>query len=193
MAINNKTTQVLFLAIFGALFSLAYFFRDYLYEKLCIFFLIPYLILGVSLICLFILTIVNKNKAGIVLGSLILSSILLIQSELFKSKIILQATLTDDLSAIHLTLRENQQFELNSSTLFTEDYFYGKYKLVNDKIIFLDKRYSNDFIPDTVTVIGDKVIIKFENGKPVTDFATYFDINRNEIKRKHVNSNSFGM
>ena len=188
MVINNKTVQLLLLILVGTLFFTAYFFRDYLFEKLWIFFLFPYLILGVQLVGLFILTIIKKNKAGIILGGLILSSIggiLLLHSELFKSKKVLEATLMDDLSAIHLTLRENQQFEVNSSTLFTEDYFYGRYKIAGNQIIFLDKRYSNDYIPDTVTIVGDKIILRFEDGKPVTDFATFFDIKKNEIKTNH--------
>ena len=102
---------------------------------------------------------------------------------MFKSKKILEATLMDDLSAIHLTLRADKKFEMVSSNMFSEKVYKGNYQIVDNKIIFKDKRYDNDFIPDTVTIIGDKIIIRFdESGKPITDFATYFDIKRNEIK-----------
>lgn len=163
----------------------AYYFNNLLQESLWIFYLLPYFILGTGFIGLFIISIIKKNKVGIALGGVFLTAIgtiFLLNSELFKSKKVLEATLMDDLSAIHLTLRENQKFEVNASTLFTEDNFIGKYQLEGDKIIFLDKQYSNDFIPDTVTIVGDKIILKFDNGKPVLDFATYFNIKKNEIK-----------
>lgn len=90
----------------------------------------------------------------------------------------------DDLSAIHLTLREDNSFEVVSSTVFTEQIFKGKYQLLGDKIIFEDRPYDNDFIPDTLIIIGDKIVFKFDkNGKPITDFASYFDIKRNKIQR----------
>lgn len=89
----------------------------------------------------------------------------------------------DDLSAIHLTLRADNKFEVISSNMFNEDIYQGNYALIDNKIIFKDKRYSNDFIPDTLTIIGEKIILRFDKtGNPVTDFATYFDIKRNEIK-----------
>ena len=102
---------------------------------------------------------------------------LLLKSELFKSEKVLEATLIDDMSAIRLTLRKDMQFEVNASTVFTENIFTGEYKLEDNKIIFLEKRYNNDFIPDTVQIIGDKIILKFDKeGKPITEFATFFQI-----------------
>ena len=92
----------------------------------------------------------------------------------------------DDLSAIHLTLRADKKFEMVSSNMFNEDVYKGNYHIIDNKIIFEDKRYSNDFIPDTLTIIDDKIILRFDlNGKPVTDFATYFDIKKNKIKKAH--------
>ncbi|MBC5773812.1 hypothetical protein H8S95_07035 [Pontibacter sp. KCTC 32443] len=188
MARYYNTIQILLLILVGIAFYVAYFNIDYLSERLWIFYLFPFLILIVQLLGLFIFTIIKKNRAGTLVGGLIILSIVstfLYNSELVKSKRVLQATLMDDLSAIHLTLRENRQFEVNASTLFTEDYFYGKYKVIDNKIIFLDKRYNNDFIPDTVTIVGDKIILEFENGEPNTDFASYFDIKKNELKSYH--------
>lgn len=88
----------------------------------------------------------------------------------------------DDLSAIHLTLRANNTFEMVSSNMFYDDVYKGEYHILDNKIIFKDERYPNDFIPDTVTIIEDKIIIRFdEKGNPVKDFATYFDIKKNLI------------
>ena len=89
----------------------------------------------------------------------------------------------DDLSVINLTLRRNNTFEVSVATIFSSQNFNGKYKLIDDKIIFLDKPYDNEFIPDTLTIDKDKIILKFDKDmKPVTDFATYFDINLNKLK-----------
>ena len=67
--------------------------------------------------------------------------------------------------------------------MFSEQNFKGNYNLVYNKIIFLDKPYDNNFIPDTVTIYNDKIILGFDKeSKPITDFATYFDITQNELK-----------
>ncbi|HTG66334.1 MAG TPA: hypothetical protein VL859_08170 [Flavobacterium sp.] len=134
------------------------------------------------------MAILNKNRIGILIGVVIFGTFLfseLVDSEIFKSKKILEAILIDDQSAIRLTLRADKKFEMVSSNLFSEKIYKGNYQLIDDKIIFKDKRYDNNFIPDTVSIIGDKIIIRFDkSGNPITDFATYFDIKRNEIKKR---------
>ncbi len=177
----------------GTLFLVSYFLRDFLWEKIWLLSVIPLVLFGISFVGFFVLTIINKNRTGILFGVIILGTVLcseLITSEIFKSKKILEATLMDDLSAIHLTLRADKKFEMVSSNMFSEKVYKGNYQIVDNKIIFKDKRYDNDFIPDTVTIIGDKIIIRFdESGKPITDFATYFDIKRNEIKKRPITTN----
>lgn len=111
----------------------------------------------------------------------------LYQSELLKSRILLDATLVDDLSSINLVLRENGQFETTSNGMFgfTEK-ISGKYKKNNDTIIFLDKPYSNDYIPDKVIVDKQDSAIYFKrnfNGEISKEktFVNYFRIDRNEL------------
>lgn len=112
----------------------------------------------------------------------IIGVIELLKSETFKSPKVLDATLHDDRSVINLTLRKNNTFEVSVATIFSSRDFNGKYKLINDKIIFLDKPYDNDFIPDTLTIRNDKIILRFDkNNEPITDFATYFDITQNQL------------
>ena len=66
--------------------------------------------------------------------------------------------------------------------MFGETSHKGEYKLDKNKIIFLDKPYDNDFIPDTITIIGDKLIMRHNStGDPMTDFATYFLISQNNL------------
>ena len=169
----------------GILFLATYFLRDELWDKIWLFSVIPLTLLGMTFLALFIFTIISKNRKGILIGIAIIGVICLselITSELFKSKRILEATLMDDLSAIRLTLRADNRFEVVSSNMFDEEVYKGNYSLEKNKIIFKDKRYNNDFIPDTLTILGDKIIIRFDNnGEPITDFATYFDIKKNEI------------
>lgn len=172
--------------ISGTLLLIIYFLTDYLFEIFWIFYLIPLLLAGLIFLAFFIITIIKKNRIGISIGIVILGIIFsseIASSELFKSEKILEATLMDDLSAIHLTLRENNRFEVIASNLFAELTFEGTYQLQENKIIFNDPPYDNDFIPDTVTIIEDKIILSFyDDGKPKTQFATYFDIKKNRIK-----------
>lgn len=181
---NRKYHLLTFLV--GSLFLVTYFLRHFLWDKIWLFSFIPLVLFGMSFLGLFILTITTKNRNGILIGLVIIGTICLselITSEIFKSKKILEATLIDDFSAIHLTLRADNRFEVVSSNMFNEDVYKGNYLIINNQIIFKDKRYSNDFIPDTLTIIGDKIIVRFDkNGNPITDFATYFDIKRNKIK-----------
>jgi len=109
------------------------------------------------------------------------------QSELFKSRKILDATLHDDLSNINLVLRKNGKFETISNGIFgyTEK-ISGRYKNQNDTIIFLNKPYSNNFIPDTVIIDRIDNAIYFNKNSEgefirEKDFLNYFEINLNEI------------
>ena len=150
---KEKNRNYFYLTLFsGILLLLVNFLTDYLYEKLWIFYLIPILVFGLFFIIFFILTIVKKNKPGIIIGIVtigILALSILLTSELFKSKKVLEASLIDDLSAIHLTLRENNKFEVVASTLFTEETYIGVYEMEDNKIIFKDKRYCNDLCRDS--------------------------------------------
>jgi len=184
---TDKTNKYFKLTlVLGLLFLATYILRVYLFEKFWIFALLPLGLFGLAFILFFILTITKKNKRGILIGILIIGTIFVIElfsSELFKSKKVLEATLMDDLSAIHLTLRADNTFEVVSSTMFSEQTFKGDYILIDNKIVFKDRPYDNDFIPDTLVIVGDKIICRFDkNGNAITDFATYFDIKRNETK-----------
>ena len=181
---KNKNINISLLVISGILFLISLYLSDYLFDVLWIFYLFPYLIFGGSFISLLAIAIAKKYRQSSIIGISLLTIMIIalsLNSELFKSEKILEATLIDDLSAIRLTLRENMQFEVNASNVFTEDTYTGKYELIGNKIIFLDERYSNDFIPDTVQIVEDKIILKFDiKGNPVTDFATFFQINKNK-------------
>jgi hypothetical protein len=172
--------------ILGTLFLLTYLFQDFLFERMWLLSFILMLLFSVTFIVVFIIGLIKKRKRVIPILIAIISTVAVtevLKSEAFKSHKILYATLDDDRSAINLTLRENKTFEVNVVTMFSEQNFEGKYNVVNNKIIFLDKHCDNNFIPDTVTIYNDKIILGFDKGnKPITDFATYFDITQNELK-----------
>ena len=141
---------------------------------------------AITFIIIFIIGLIKKDKRVIPIffGILVVVAITeILKSETFKSKKILEASLNDDLSVINLTLRKNSTFEINSSTIFSNQRFSGKYKLLNDKIIFLNKHYDNNFIPDTLTIVKDKIILKFDkDNKPITEFAMYFKVTKNKLQ-----------
>lgn len=80
----------------------------------------------------------------------------LFHSDTFKSKRILTAILKDDLYHYRLVFRENGNVENQSSGAFGfSKTYYGKYKIEKDLIIFIEKPYDNNFIPDTLLI--DKI------------------------------------
>ncbi|MBB4080853.1 hypothetical protein GGR28_003492 [Lewinella aquimaris] len=74
-----------------------------------------------------------------------------LNSETFKSKAVLSATLKDDLFHYQLIFRENGRVEnhINGFAGFSQTH-HGKYSFRGDTIIFSQVPYDNDFIPDTM-------------------------------------------
>jgi hypothetical protein len=168
------------------IFLLVYFTKDYLWEKLWILAGFPAALALLGMIVSLGLGISHGLKSATLMNVAaiaIVSGVELASSELFKSSIVLEATLMDDRSAIHLKLRENNRFEVISSNPFTDIKFEGNYLLAGNKIIFRAKPYENDFIPDTLFIIDNKIIRAFDDaGQPVTEYASYFEIKKNELK-----------
>ncbi len=98
----------------------------------------------------------NANKIKVVAHGLLIFSIILLngyQSELFKSKKILTATLKDELYHHTLVFRENGNCENEvNGMFFYHEVFHGKYKFYGDTIVFEKKPYDNDFISDTLLI-----------------------------------------
>jgi hypothetical protein len=171
--------------IFGLLFLLSYLLQDLLWEKLWVWSFLLMILLAVIFIVIFVVGLIKKDRKVIpilIAAVVVICTTELLKSETFKSPKLLQATLHDDRSVINLTLRKNKTFEVSVATIFSNQNFDGKYKIMDDKIIFLDKPYNNDFIPDTLTIRNDKIILRFDkSNNPITDFATYFDITQNQL------------
>ncbi|UBM61342.1 hypothetical protein LA303_07880 [Candidatus Sulfidibacterium hydrothermale] len=184
----NPNKRIIFSIITGTLFLLGIYYFDRLYNEFWIFaglILLPIIILQILLIFLNIKR--NKIALSFTIITFLLGLIILVykDTELFKSKILMKAVLVDDLSSLELKLRNNNTFELvSTSYLGSSEKFTGKYTIDNNKIIFNNRPYDNDFIPDTVYIIKNKIIIKFNTaGEPDTSFANYFRIDKNELKK----------
>jgi len=156
--------------------------------------IIPIVILfGITLLISTILIFregIKNNKLITITHSLSLLIILLFflyNSELLKSKKVLDASLIDDLNRIDLIFRENGNFQTNVSGMFGyTERIKGKYLMRNDSIIFLNKPYTNDYIPDTVIIDNDKNAIFFRRNKDgkfsrEKSFVNYFEINYKEV------------
>lgn len=145
----HKTEIALFIT--GSV-SLILYFTDNVFAALLFFFI------GTAYLLIYVQILLNQRKTGIYFGLFVFMIVgvdQLLKSEILKDKIILSAILNDDRSSIKVILRKNEKFEIVSSYMLGENKFEGNYKLIDNKIIFLDKHYDNDFIPDTVYIVKD--------------------------------------
>ena len=160
----------------GLLFLITYFFEDILSSKIWVFSFILCILAALVFIIVCFSGFYNRDKGVIAILCLVAGTVIIteaLKSEIFKSQKVLEAVLTDDRSSERLILRKNHSFEIISVTMFSKDKFTGSYKIEKDKIIF----DHNKAIQDTVTLMKDKIILKFDQkGEPNTDFASYYSI-----------------
>lgn len=108
-----------------------------------------------------ITTLIKLSKSGIrenkvVFGAhlffiIFILSTSFIESDIFKSKVVLRGVLKDDLFHYTLTLREDGSCENEIlGFLGFKKIYYGDYEMNANKIIFNKKPYDNDFLPDTL-------------------------------------------
>lgn len=192
-----KFTKAIFLniiAVISCLGMIAWIISDYFGGMIIIFLsyaviIFPFLILY---IISFFETIISTLKNGIktnsikvVSHSLVILTILIsviYNSELFKSKIILDATLKDDLYFYNLKFREDGTVnnEINGIFGYKEN-IKGKYFIKDNLIIFTKKPYSNNFIPDTLLIDQKQkaIFITKKNGEFETnkEWLNHFEIN----------------
>jgi hypothetical protein len=172
---------------FSLILLAVYFCEDILFKDLWVYSFIAWVVSGLSLLMCIVIGMLKKDLR-VVLVLITVASIVtifeLLRSEKFKSEKLLVAVLDDDQSSLRLTLRKNNSFELTVTTMFTQETFKGQYKLDDNKIVFLSKPYNNDFIPDTVSIIQNKIILKpDQQGQQNTDFANFLDIQYNTLNK----------
>ena len=126
---TSKSKYQKWAAIFGLFFLLSYLFQDQLWEKMWIWWFLLIILLALIFILIFVTGLIKKDKKVIPILFVVLIVIAVIEilkSETFKSEKVLHATLHDDRSAINLTLRRNNTFEVSISTMFSTQNFTGK-------------------------------------------------------------------
>lgn len=153
--------------------------------------LIPFILIFLTT---FLITIYKTVKQGYktnhvligIHGFALLSifSLCVYESELLKSRAIVDATLIDDMSSINIKLRVNGRFQTTSTGMF----FYqerrtGNYIFRGDTIVFLDRPYSNNFIPNRILVSKKDSTIYISKDKDGNfsrekTFANFFRINK---------------
>ena len=152
-----------------------------MYDRFWVFAGLPILVLTIGILFVIFLNLKKDRFAvyiSIIALLLGLSIVLVEETEIFKSRIVLKAFLVDDVSGLELTLRENHKFELlPESYLGRSESINGNYIIEGNKIIFLNKPFKDRLISDTVYIVNDKIILRFDTvGKPDTTFANYFRI-----------------
>jgi hypothetical protein len=150
-------------------------------------------IIFVYLICLIatIISIIScgfKNKIVAfyihLIGIVTLSAFSTYKSELFKSEIVLNAILIDDLSSINIVLRENNHFETTTNGMLGHtNRVSGEYHLADDTIVFHSSPYDNDFLPQKIIIDKTDSALyfkKLKNGNfdRAKSFANYFEIRK---------------
>ena len=151
---NIRTnTQLNYLFISGLSFIAFYFFYSLVYKIWSIFAFVLLVLLGLVILVVTVQAFVRNNRVALLFGLMIIGVVTaneILKSELLKSEKILEASLIDDFSSIHLTLRKNHEFEITSRYYFGPDeIFRGEYEIHDSKIIFLDSPFENDLIPET--------------------------------------------
>lgn len=175
---NKPTDLIIILSIISILVVIVWIISDYfggLVFHLLMYFwiifpsLIVYIVSGIITIIKSIKFGIKNNKILLAIHTIALISILvynIYESELFKSRILIDSILLHNYSRINIKLREGGHF--NTSYLGIDAYktkFSGKYILKNDTLIFLDRHYYNDYIPDTVLINKIDSVIYFKKDK----------------------------
>jgi len=134
-----------------------------------------------------IITITNWIKTGFkkyrieilthILTVFSLSLIMLFTSGIIHPKILIQGYLDGDIGGTEITLYKNGNFKNTAINLFSNDVSRGKYELHGDTIVFNDKPYSNDLIPDEILLSDDRTklyFIKKKNGEFIMSDTTFY-------------------
>lgn len=182
LSVRNIGIKVRFIlsAIISVLLVLAVLLEDQLWLATWVFAFIFLGLIGLAWF-IFLTTAISKSEWKsfwfLIIALIISVGIYFSRTEYFKSQIILEARLVDDLSSISLILRENQRFEIIPHTWAGSfEKFTGRYQFADDKIIFLDEPYDSDFIPDTLTVFGDKILLHPTLTEPDTSYVRHFQV-----------------
>ncbi|MEP0005863.1 MAG: hypothetical protein ABJ387_00325 [Balneola sp.] len=175
------------LILIGASFNLIYFFYETFYRFLFIYaeYIFLFLFFVFSFLVLFGLCEPKKKPLYFKLSLtfiLITTLVHFYNPNWFRGASILEANLVDDLSAIELTIYEDDSCvsKIHMMFGFTND-FSGVCLIEDEKIFFIEDPYDiNSFYPDTAFIIENKMIIRFhDNREPDSTYGSFFRITKN--------------
>lgn len=191
---NNKIKGFNTVAIVGAIGIISWLITDF-YGGMIIYLLsygiliIPFIILYLISIIETIISLIRKgikaSRIKLIAHAMVLISIIslnIYHSDLLKSKVVLTAVLKDDLFHYRFVFRENGTVEnqINGFMGFSKT-IYGRYTFEKELIIFSEKPYENNFIPDTLLLDKKQnaiFITKNKKGEFGTEkgWLNYFEI-----------------
>ena len=158
---KNQVFQIF--TIIAVIGMICWYITDYFGGMIIHLFQYAYIIIPIVLLYFItvITTLIKFSKSGIrenkvVFGAhlffiIFILSTSFIESDMFKSKVVLRGVLKDDLCHYTLTLREDGSCENEiQGFLGFKKIYYGNYKMNVNRIIFSKKPYDNDFLPDTL-------------------------------------------
>lgn len=190
---KNKISRYDIIAIISAIGIIGWVITDFFGGMIIFFFTFWFIILPVIVLYIFSFfdTFISFMKNGkrtskikLTAHGIVILSIIAFNayhSDLFKSERTMTAILKDDLYH-YLIFRKNGNVENQISGIFGfSQTYYGKYKIVNDFVVFSKKPYDNDFIPDTLLLDKQQnalFIKKDTNGNFITklEWLNYFKI-----------------
>jgi len=99
---------------------------------------------------------------------------------LFDSPVMYEGFLKDDRSGVHLVLRKNSQYEIESTSILgSPDRSSGRYKLSDNKVVLINKPEKELWIGDTLYIHKNRITYLFNKDKtPDTSSSNSFAIKK---------------
>lgn len=166
----------------GVGFNLACFYWRELYNSLFFFQPILLLLLGGTFLALIIWALLRKRRdrrwlITTVAFAVITPLVFFYNPEWLRSETILRARLIDDLNQLDLRIRKDGSCTTEAVGVLGFSWeFHGRCEVDGSTVIFHEPPYDADIFSERATIIGDKLILRYQDGEPVTSFATYFEI-----------------
>lgn len=164
---------------------------EIIYKRIGILSALVYVVLFLGFIVTLIYSIRLKIKRIICLNILLIVFLIVgpifPKIMLFQPETILEANLNQERSGWGIVLYENNKFLVRSSNLGGFEDFEGDYSILDDKIIFHSKTCDNSFIPDTIRIWKDHIILNNKSSVPDTTYS-HFRIYKNELNSVDMNN-----
>lgn len=194
----EKFNTIFFTLSFGIV-AVLLIFTEIIYKRIGIVSAFVYIVLFLGFIVTLIYSIRLKMKRIIFLNIMLIVFLIIGPTipriTFFQPKTVLEASLQQERSGWCIVLFENNKFLVRSSNLGGFEDFEGYYSILNNKIIFHSKTCDNSFIPDTIRIWKNYLILDNKSSIPDTTYSNFgisshFKIYKNELNLMNVNNKS---